>query len=368
MINQLESRILLEIEKQIGDFPDDEVYVIQLESIPIEKIPFAVKKRLEKFTSLQSLALNDCKLKTLENFPFLRSLIRLDLVANELTGKDLIFIKGSIYLQTLYLTANKIETIKELTICSNFLNNLLHLDLVCNPVALIPDYHEIVFNMFNNLKVLDSCNRKKDLFEDSLMNECVEKVGLHRFEKKKEEKKIVPIKKSTGILKGEKIIINNKKKEENAFNNKIMKDNISQNKKAFIRKNSKMEEETVLNNKKKINSAIKNKGGKLSLSFKRKNLNSGLVFPVSRISRKIRKEKVFKRVGKSASVYLTAVLEYLSSEVLEIAGNNCSFDKKKIITPKHISLAINKDEDLKKMIGDFILHQGGFQHLIKDKN
>lgn len=57
------------------------------------------------------LTLNDCAIKSLENFPHLPSLIRLDLVFNEITGESLANIKGSRHLQTLMLGANKIEKI-----------------------------------------------------------------------------------------------------------------------------------------------------------------------------------------------------------------------------------------------------------------
>ena len=55
------------------------------------------------------LTLNDCGLKSLENFPHLPSLIRLDLVFNEIEGSTLGSLKGSRHLQTLMLGANKIE-------------------------------------------------------------------------------------------------------------------------------------------------------------------------------------------------------------------------------------------------------------------
>ena len=55
------------------------------------------------------LTLNDCAIKSLDNFPHLPGLIRLDLVFNEITGESLHSIKGSRHLQTLMLGANKIE-------------------------------------------------------------------------------------------------------------------------------------------------------------------------------------------------------------------------------------------------------------------
>ena len=49
------------------------------------------------------------------------------------------------------------------------------------------------------------------------------------------------------------------------------------------------------------------------------------------------------RMGKFAPVYLTAVLEYLTAEVLEQAGIISKMLQYDRVTPQHIRLAIRED-------------------------
>lgn len=77
---------------------------------------------------------------------------------------------------------------------------------------------------------------------------------------------------------------------------------------------------------------------------------AGLVFPVGRIARYLKTKWTRRfRIGKTAPPYLAAVLEYLSAEILELAGNVCGNQNKKRIYPRMIMLAVGNDEELDKL-------------------
>jgi histone H2A len=101
------------------------------------------------------------------------------------------------------------------------------------------------------------------------------------------------------------------------------------------------------------------KGGKVKGSKKTKSSRAGLQFPVGRIQRILRKGNYAERIGAGAPVYLAAVLEYLTAEVLELAGNAARDNKKTRIIPRHLQLAVRNDEELSKLLAGVTISQGG---------
>jgi len=85
---------------------------------------------------------------------------------------------------------------------------------------------------------------------------------------------------------------------------------------------------------------------------------AGLQFSVARAEKLIRNHHC-GRVGAGAGVYLAAVLEYLSAEFLELAGNATRDDKKGRITVRYLQLATRNDEELNKLVGGWNWMGGG---------
>ncbi|KAK3537592.1 hypothetical protein QTP70_016676 [Hemibagrus guttatus] len=92
-------------------------------------------------------------------------------------------------------------------------------------------------------------------------------------------------------------------------------------------------------------------GGKARAKAKTRSSRAGLQFPVGRVHRLLRKGNYAEHVGAGAPVYLPAVLEYLTAEILELAGNAAHDNKKTRIIPRHLQLAVRNDEELNKLLG-----------------
>ncbi|KFU92470.1 Histone H2A type 1, partial [Chaetura pelagica] len=92
---------------------------------------------------------------------------------------------------------------------------------------------------------------------------------------------------------------------------------------------------------------------------KTRSAKAGLQFPVGRVYRLLKRGNYANRVGPGAAIYLAAVLEYLSAEILELAGNAAQENKKTRILPRHIQLAVRNDDELNKLFSSVTIAEGG---------
>ncbi|XP_053168493.1 late histone H2A.2.2-like [Hemicordylus capensis] len=101
------------------------------------------------------------------------------------------------------------------------------------------------------------------------------------------------------------------------------------------------------------------KPAKAAKVMKTKSEKAGLQFPVGRIGRFLRRGHYAERIGTGAAVYLAGVLEYLTAEILELAGNAAHENKRQRIGPRHIQLAVRNDEELNKLFSGVTIAEGG---------
>ena len=83
-----------------------------------------------------------------------------------------------------------------------------------------------------------------------------------------------------------------------------------------------------------------------------KQQRAGIVFPILRLKKYLKKGNYYgvtNRMKTDVPIYLAAVMEYLTAEVLELAGDIAKHGKKARVTPRHIMLAIRNDEEVRNL-------------------
>ncbi|XP_025867974.2 histone H2A-like 3 [Vulpes vulpes] len=74
-----------------------------------------------------------------------------------------------------------------------------------------------------------------------------------------------------------------------------------------------------------------------------------LQFPVSRVDRLLREGCYAHRLSSSTPVFLAGILEYLTSNILELAGQEARNSHKMRITPEHVQKALGNNQYLSQL-------------------
>ena len=95
--------------------------------------------------------------------------------------------------------------------------------------------------------------------------------------------------------------------------------------------------------------------------YGRKSVHSrcDLTFSVARCARLIRRDRNNTRIGLGAAIFAAAVLEFLTAEILLLAGDAAEAHKKKTILPRHIMIAMRTDEEFSKLFHTVLIAEAG---------
>ena len=150
------------LEKNTKERP---TIIITLDGIAINHISDEVKSYLENFDSLEELSMVSSNLNSLNNFPELPNLLKIDLSDNHLKDADL-------------KELLKYKKLTELRMANNLIGNwsliqeleklpLNFIDFSDCPISKMDKYREKFYENFKNLKILDFCDKEgKEWDED----------------------------------------------------------------------------------------------------------------------------------------------------------------------------------------------------------
>ncbi|KAJ1636640.1 hypothetical protein T492DRAFT_609963 [Pavlovales sp. CCMP2436] len=152
-----------EIARQTASKKPAEVKELVLDKCTAAKLDGG---EFDGYTSLEFLSLNSVGLTSLDNFPSLMRLKRLELNDNKISGGLEVLQNSSlISLSVLSLSGNRIKALEDLAALGG-LPSLKQLDLEMCDVAQLADYREKVFEMIPQLKLLDNADANGEEGED----------------------------------------------------------------------------------------------------------------------------------------------------------------------------------------------------------
>ena len=114
--------------------------------------------------------------------------------------------------------------------------------------------------------------------------------------------------------------------------------------------------------KSKVKGRGKPKGAKAVTGSSR----AGTLFAPARCNRLLRRGFYARKNSGLAGVFMAGVLEFLTAELLEQAGDIASEKGKKRIVPSHLNLAIRSDAELKKLLCLTVIPESSVPRLIHE--
>jgi histone H2A len=78
---------------------------------------------------------------------------------------------------------------------------------------------------------------------------------------------------------------------------------------------------------------------------------AGLTLPVGRVERFLRLGNYASRISSHTPIFLTAVVQYVISEILNLAKNHTTASKRKRISAAHVLASIKDDRELSIICG-----------------
>lgn len=151
------------VADQVKGTPNGEVEELILDNWKCAELSVSDKALLESFPNIQFLSMNSCGLRSLNNFPLLPKLIKLELNDNKIAG-GLERLVGMKDLMQITLAGNQLRTLEDirpLVISTQTqLTSLVAIDLYHCPVATVPQYRETLFASLPVLEILDHTNKK----------------------------------------------------------------------------------------------------------------------------------------------------------------------------------------------------------------
>lgn len=161
MDDEVEKKLIKCLHELKDNYKLTDIEEVIIEDMELTILSERVRKELESFIHMESLQINRCSLKALDNLPAIDSIKRICLDHNQLSGKELS--KLSIYpnLISVSIMDNKFENfedVKQLALCPH----LCQLNAYKNPVNDLPKFRQEMFDSLSGLILLDNLSKTGD--------------------------------------------------------------------------------------------------------------------------------------------------------------------------------------------------------------